>query len=118
MQALFLLITAAYQYPLASCSPVASVLLGFTGWDASGEESAVLAGGRDQIAFRWLPEAGRERSWRLEVSNGSKFECAKHLSRNAFEQAADVAPVAVPMHMPKEKEAFFSTHPVRIVRAV
>eukprot|EP00435_Cladocopium_sp_Y103_P016846 s2347_g4.t1 len=24
-------------------------------WDMSGEEPAVLAGGRDQIAFRWLP---------------------------------------------------------------
>ncbi|CAJ1407531.1 unnamed protein product [Effrenium voratum] len=58
----------------SNANPTSGALLAAC-WDASGEESAVLAGGRDQIAFRWLPEA------------------------------ADVAPVAVPMHMPKEKEA-------------
>ena len=35
------------------------------GWAMSGEEPAVLAGGRDQIAFRWLPseEVGHPVLW-------------------------------------------------------
>ena len=39
------------------------------GWDNSGEEPAVLAGGRDQIAFRWLPndEAWKPMEVRKEV---------------------------------------------------
>ncbi len=52
------------------------------GWDNSGEEPAVLAGGRDQIAFRWLPndEAWKPTEGSLRVVFWRLFE-RKHFWR-------------------------------------